>query len=176
MNLPNCLTLLRLALVPLVPVLFSRGLPFWALAVYLAAGVTDILDGYLARKLNQITKFGKIVDPFADKLMLVVTLSCLYAYGYIPVWALVLALVKEALMIAGALVLYRIDVVIAANFFGKAATFLFTPAVALSFFGQAAYPWHWILLALSAAYVAMLQYGLLFLRALREGKKKPKNA
>lgn len=174
LNVPNSLTLLRLAMIPLVPLCFFVWQePRWALVVYLLASVTDVLDGYLARKLNQITRFGKLMDPLADKGMLLAVLICLYAAGYIPLWISILAVVKESIMIVGGAVLLRCGVVIQANWFGKAATLLFTPSVALAFFGDVVWPWHVLLLivALAAAYVAMGQYGWLFFKALREKRR-----
>ena len=78
MNLPNILTLLRMLMVPAVIVCFATNHPLWALFFFLLASATDVLDGYLARKFNQITNFGKVMDPLADKLMLITTLICLY--------------------------------------------------------------------------------------------------
>lgn len=157
-------------MIPIVPILFFEKMPYWALAVYLLAGLTDILDGYLARKFDQITKFGKLADPLADKLMLLTVLVCLYAGGNIPLLICVLALLKETVMIVGASILYRNNIVIQANRFGKAATLLFNPAVVLAFFQPIVQPWHVVFLsiALAAAYLAMIQYALLFLHSMRQ--------
>ena len=65
-NVPNALTMLRLALVPVFIVVYMTGHPYWALAVYVLASLTDALDGYLARSRNQITGFGKLMDPALD--------------------------------------------------------------------------------------------------------------
>lgn len=172
LNIPNVLTILRLAMIPFVPMLFALKLPYWALGVYLLAGATDVLDGYLARRLDQVTKFGKLVDPLADKLMLVTVLLCLQLSGHLPLWICILAILKETLMIIGAVLLYRKDIVIQSNLFGKAATLLFTPAVVLSFFQPVVQPWHVVFMAIAlvAAYVAMAQYAVLFLRSMREKK------
>ena len=72
MNLPNILTLIRVLLIPVFVALYFTGLPYWyawAGGIFAAASFTDWLDGYLARKWNQITTFGKFVDPIADKLL-----------------------------------------------------------------------------------------------------------
>ena len=68
-TIPNVLTIIRIILIPVFVVLFFKGHKMAALAVFCAASLTDMLDGYLARKLNQITDFGKLFDPLADKLM-----------------------------------------------------------------------------------------------------------
>lgn len=178
MNLPNAITVLRLLMVPAVPILFYQGQPYWAMAVFLLAGFSDVLDGYLARKLDQITKFGKLVDPLADKIMLITTMICLYCYNYIPLWITIVMLLKELAMVVGAAILYKTDVVIPANLFGKVATFLFTPAIVLAFFAGAVAPWHIVALIVStaAAYVAMVQYGLKAFKLHREKKTQPPQA
>ena len=75
-NVPNVLTMIRIALIPVFVVLYVNGQQKAALAVFLAASFTDYLDGYLARKLNQITAFGKLMDPLADKIMVLTAFLC----------------------------------------------------------------------------------------------------
>ena len=167
MNLPNILTLLRMVMIPAVILFFVIGHPYWALFFFLLAGLTDFLDGYLARRFHQITDFGKVMDPLADKLMLITTLICLYLTGSIPLWVPIVIGVKEFTMITVAAFLYRKEIVLPANFFGKLATVLFTLAVVLSFFAEVAAPWHTILLyiATAVAIFAMIYYGILVLRS-----------
>jgi len=91
-NIPNILTVFRLIAAPMVPVMFlyfNRPYADWfALALFLGAGLTDFFDGYLARKWNQVTKFGRMLDPIADKAMVVIALAVLMAlYGLAP-WIL----------------------------------------------------------------------------------------
>ena len=167
MNLPNFLTLLRMLMVPLVVLFFALEKPYWALAVFLLAGFTDVLDGYLARKNNQITNFGKVMDPLADKLMLITTLICLWVTDRIPGWVPIVIGAKEFTMITIAALLYRKDIVLPANFFGKLATLLFTFAVLLSFFSELVAPWHTVVLyvATGVAIFAMIYYGFIVLRS-----------
>ena len=163
MNLPNALTVMRLLLVPAFYYLYQRGLYVWALAAFLTASFTDFLDGYLARKWNQITSFGKLADPFADKVMVLTALYCLAADGRIPWAAPIVILAKEACMVLGGLLMLRRKVVVQANIWGKAATVAFIAALTLCF------PWHgvqflydagriliWISVGLSV--FAMVQY------------------
>ena len=89
-TVPNVLTMLRLVLVPVFAVLFFRGDRKASLAVFIAASLTDLLDGYLARRLNQITDFGKLFDPLADKLMVLTALVCQGIAGVFPWVAIVL--------------------------------------------------------------------------------------
>lgn len=161
MNLPNILTLVRMGMVPAVVVCFLADAPFWALALFLLAGATDVLDGYLARKNNQITSFGQVMDPLADKLMLMTTLICLCATARIPLAVPIIIAVKECTMIAVAALLYRKHIVLPANIFGKLATVLFTVAVLLSFLSDYVAPFHTyaLCLATGVAIFAMGYYG-----------------
>ncbi len=140
MNLPNILTLLRMGLIPVFAALYYCGMQPLALVVYLLAGATDILDGYLARKWNQITSFGKLMDPLADKLMTLTMIFCLTDTGYLPVWVLAVLIAKELMMVIGSLALLKglkgQKIVVMANWAGKAATAMLIAAVALVF------PWH----------------------------------
>ncbi len=167
MNLPNILTMLRMLMVPLVILFFIVDQPHWALFFFLLAGATDVLDGYLARKNHQITKFGSVMDPLADKLMLITTLLCLYFTGRIPLIVPIIILAKECTMITIAALLYRKDIVQPANLFGKLATVLFTIAVLLSFFSESLAPFHTysLYLATAMAIFAMAYYGILIVRS-----------
>ena len=83
-TIPNVLTMIRLLLVPVFVVLFLKGHKMASLGVFIAASLTDMLDGYLARKLNQITDFGKLFDPLADKLMVLSAMVCQGIAGVFP--------------------------------------------------------------------------------------------
>ncbi|MCL4440878.1 MAG: CDP-alcohol phosphatidyltransferase family protein [Firmicutes bacterium] len=125
-NLPNGITLIRILLVPVFLMVFWSPKPNHitsGMLVLAAAGITDILDGYLARKLNMITPVGKILDPAADKLMLITVMSSLYLVGKIPLWLVVLVILKEAFLVLGGLVLIIWQKTgLCASFYGKAAT------------------------------------------------------
>ena len=105
-TIPNVLTMIRLALIPLYWVLMVRGQTYQALAVYVAASLTDLADGYIARKYHQITNFGKLMDPVADKVMVLsVMLSMVLPLGgrepVLPWAPFIILLSKELLMILG---------------------------------------------------------------------------
>lgn len=132
MNVPNILTAFRFILIGVFYYFFEvLGNPIAAAIVYLIASLTDILDGYLARKWNQITTFGKLMDPLADKLLLIVALYCLTINGYLPWFILAFILIKELIMIIAAAVLYKKNVVVYSKMGGKIATFIFSIAVIL---------------------------------------------
>lgn len=100
MNLPNKLTMLRIILVPLFIVFmaipFKDGsLKFVALAIYIIASITDFLDGHIARSKHLITKFGKIMDPLADKLLVSSGFVMLTGYGVIPAWITCIILFRD---------------------------------------------------------------------------------
>jgi cardiolipin synthase len=129
-NIPNILSLIRLCVVPLVPlVYFAEDLPgnhLWAAFIYLAASLTDVLDGYIARKYNMITKLGRVLDPLADKLMSFCVLICIIINEPRLFWAGIVFFVKEACMGLGALVQYRkVNDVPPSNILGKISTTFF---------------------------------------------------
>ena len=106
LNIPNSLTLLRLVLVPVVVWLLTIGAYPAAFWVFVAAAVSDALDGFFARVLNQRTTLGAALDPIADKLMLLSSLAVLVWLGRMPGWLLAVVLLRDAVIIGGALV-YR---------------------------------------------------------------------
>lgn len=98
MNLPTTLTLLRIFIVPLLVVLLltkDENMDLWAVGVFLAAAVTDLLDGYLARKRGQITTLGILLDPIADKLLTSAAFISLVELGRVPAWMVVIVVGRE---------------------------------------------------------------------------------
>ena len=137
MNLPNALTIFRLLLVPVFTHLYSIGSYLWGLAVFVTAALTDALDGYLARKHHQITNFGKLADPLADKLMTLSMLFCLCKSSLVPWWILFVMLAKELVLIVGStLLVSRRNVVPYSNWAGKLTTVAFIVSIVC------VYPWH----------------------------------
>ena len=130
-NIPNILSAIRILLVfVFVFVFFVCNSPIWALIIFLTAGATDIVDGYLARRFNWITNLGKILDPFADKLMQCTALVCLCIKNYVPLWFVLVFFAKElATMATGLLVIKRRSVVVVSKWYGKTAVCLFYLAI-----------------------------------------------
>ena len=110
--MPNVLTLIRLGLIPVYWYLILTDHYYWALGVFAVASLTDLADGYIARKYNLITDFGKLMDPLADKLMSLSVMLSLTVKGIIPWPAPVLLLLKEGTMVVGGLILYSKKVVV----------------------------------------------------------------
>lgn len=135
-NVPNILTILRLALIPLFCVLMHRNRMTASLIVFLVASVTDLLDGYIARKQHEITQFGKLMDPVADKLMVLSLMIGLLLKNIIPPSAFIILIVKEALMMSGGLFLFRRNQVVYSKPIGKAAQFVVVVALILCFFHE----------------------------------------
>ena len=127
-KVPNILTGLRLLMVPLFWWAYFKN-HMWGGAVFIAACATDVVDGFIARKFDAITKVGMLLDPLADKLMQISAVSCLYLSGIIPQWIVTVLIMKELIMIISASFLYKKDVVIPANKVGKAATVLLSAMV-----------------------------------------------
>lgn len=101
LNLPNILTLLRIAAIPLLVVLLlspSREAGFWAAALFAIASITDWLDGYLARRMGIETVFGKFLDPIADKLIVMAALIMLLPYNRVPAWMVLVILGREIII------------------------------------------------------------------------------
>ena len=129
-NIPNILTIIRMILVPIFPIVFfssSVNAHLIATIIYVVAGLTDFLDGFIARKYNLISKVGTVLDPLADKLMLLMVLFCLYLDNTLPVWIFIFILVKESFMILSGVYMYfkKESLVIPSNYYGKTATMLF---------------------------------------------------
>ena len=124
-NIPNLLTVLRMALLPVVVWRYRLDDSAGALAVYLLAMLTDAVDGFIARRFNQITSLGKLLDPLADKLSLVTLLGLFVADGQIPFWLMTIVLIKEAILIAGGAAALREGIVVYALPIGKVTTVSF---------------------------------------------------
>ena len=130
--IPNILTVLRFFLIPFI-LLFLVNDEFILAIIFLTiSGITDILDGTIARKFNFITNFGKLIDPLADKITQLSILWMLVSKNIIPLWILVIVLLKEATMVAGASFLYGKELVVSSKWYGKASTVLFYLAIVLS--------------------------------------------
>ncbi len=139
MNLPNKLTIIRMVLILPFVVLLLGGFHQWgwftaifggileyvdfiALAIFIIASLTDLIDGKIARKYNLVTNFGKFMDPLADKLLVCAALICLVEMGRIPAWIVIIIMSREFIISGFRLVASDKGVVIAANYWGKFKT------------------------------------------------------
>lgn len=134
MNIPNFLTTIRFLLIPVFIAVFYSSIEnsvLYATYIFILAGITDILDGYIARTYNMITRWGTVLDPLADKSMLITVLVCFTDIDFLPLWVIIIVGIKELLMIIGGFFLYySVDkTVIPANKYGKIATVSFYIAI-----------------------------------------------
>jgi cardiolipin synthase len=128
-NIPNSLSIFRLTLVPVFPILYFSGYTYanlLAAGVYAVASATDVLDGIIARRLHMVTRLGRVIDPLADKLMAGMVIFCIALRNPLLWWAAGVLFLKEILMGVGALVQYKkINDVPPSEFFGKFSAVLF---------------------------------------------------
>ena len=129
MNVPNSITIVRLLIVPVFGYYMYHGQYILAIALFLLAGATDILDGFIARKFNMITAWGKIADPLADKLMQLTALLALVFNGLVPLLFLVVIFAKELTLMVGGFVLYKKNIIVSSRWYGKLATVVLYVAV-----------------------------------------------
>ena len=125
MNTANKLTILRVFLIPvflLVLYLQVPGANYWALAIFVLASLTDTLDGYIARHYNQITDFGKFMDPLADKCLVTAAMLWFVEIGQMPGWALLVVIIREFGVSGLRMVAADKGRVIAAGWSGKVKT------------------------------------------------------
>ncbi len=131
-HVPNILTIIRFFIIPFI-VFFALQDNYITAAFFLIlSGITDIADGFIARKYNFITDFGKLMDPLADKCTQVATLVVLVVQHIVPLWILVVVIIKEFILIAGASFLYGKDLVVSSKWYGKISTILFYIAIFFS--------------------------------------------
>ena len=125
MTTANQLTLLRMALIPVFLGVLYAGFPgsrYWALGVFIAASLTDLLDGYIARHYNQITNFGKFMDPLADKVLVLAAMIWFVETGVMPAWAVIIVVARELAVTGMRLLAAAGGKVIAAGKSGKVKT------------------------------------------------------
>ena len=175
---PNIITLFRLILVPVyAAVYFALPHMRWlALLCFLVACLSDVVDGYIARKYNLISKIGTVLDPLADKLMYITVVCGLVISGTINFWFFLIYAVKELVMIVGAAVMIKeIKEVIPAKWYGKLSTALFFVVISVPI----VYPSNWDTLWINLAYLAVLllaiyafvRYGLIYLSLYKKNSE-----
>ena len=137
-NVPNILTISRFIFIPFIVTALILDKYILAFILLSLSALTDVLDGFIARKFNFITDFGKLIDPLADKttqLAILITLSIKQTPSgepIVPIWILLIIFIKELLMVSGASFLYGKDLVVSSKWYGKLATVLFYAAMVIS--------------------------------------------
>jgi cardiolipin synthase (CMP-forming) len=177
LTVPNLLTLIRFLAVPVLFFLIDAGEKYnWtALILFLLIWLTDFLDGYIARRFNQVSEFGKLFDPFVDKLFQLATAVAMYRVDRLPYWVPLFIFVREMLMILGGLLIFRKkDIVVYAKWYGKVATALFFAAFISLFFlkpGQAELAGFIFIVPAAVSVYAYIRYGLAFITLWKENEK-----
>ncbi len=134
LNIPNILTLVRILTIPAFLILLTSGRPILALAIFCAGGITDALDGAIARLTDTKTELGAILDPLADKLLLLSSFCVLALMGLVPNWLTVLVLFRDVFLLAGYLFLFVFTgewIEVRPSAVGKATTFFQLASVAI---------------------------------------------
>jgi CDP-diacylglycerol--glycerol-3-phosphate 3-phosphatidyltransferase len=142
LNIPNLLTMARIVMIPVCLAFLGEDTPragFWAAIVFTLAAITDLLDGWLARKMNVVSVLGKLLDPLADKLIVMACLVWMVPMGRIPAWVVVLLLGRDIAVTGLRSVAASEGVVIAAGEEGKAKTALQMIGIICLILG---YPYH----------------------------------
>lgn len=177
-TIPNILSLFRIALIiPFVIFFLQKNYIAAAVAIILS-GITDALDGFIARKFNQITDLGKMLDPLADKLTLIAIMICIVILFPIVLPVVIVLIIKDVIMMIGASILLKDDIKPpAARWYGKIGTVMFYISVALIVFLKAAFNYEnsilsLVLLGLTAAMMifALIEYFIMF-RKLKKSSK-----
>ena len=167
LNLPNTLTIIRIALLPLVVWRYVQGDIRGALAIYLLAMLTDVADGMIARRFNQITSLGKLLDPLADKLSLFVLLALFVWDGQIPVLPVQLILVKEIILILGSIAALSTGIVVSAAQIGKVTTLSFAGSVVCRFLAYRAMADILLWSSVYLSFAALVWYGFALIKRLQ---------
>lgn len=166
MNLPNILTLFRIFLIPIFVLVFFSSITHSLLIsviIFLLAGLSDVLDGYIARKNNLVTKWGMVADPLADKLMLLTTLTCLTIKSLVPFLIVGMVAAKEIFMIISGMLLYKNDTVIPSNIFGKLTTILFYLSISTIYFNKEIGV-YFLYIAFISTIVALINYLVIYIK------------
>lgn len=179
LNVPNVLTIIRALLIPVYWVVFMSSHLYAALAIFILASATDLVDGYIARKYQLVTDFGKLMDPLADKLMVISVMLSLVIKDYVFWLPLAIILLKEGLMVAGGMVMLKKGLVVYAEKAGKYAQAATVLALLLSFFSKEewflsmGFPLHEVILwiAVCLTLCALCFYGRNAIRKLKAVKQ-----
>jgi cardiolipin synthase len=160
-HVPNILTILRLIAVPVMALLIISEKWTESLIIFIHAELTDILDGYIARKYNFITNFGKLADPFADKAIQLTALLLLAGDERLPYYFFFILLIKEIAMIIGSLFFLRKKIVVSSNWVGKAAAAVLFAGIVLAFLNIPAavyFMWAGTVISIAASAIYLICY------------------
>lgn len=126
MNLPNFITILRIVLIPFFIIAVVYGYQLFAIGIFVAAAITDALDGFIARAFNMQTQLGTYLDPIADKLLLMSSIIVMTVVGKVPLWLVILIVSRDVIILTGCILIYLLydSLTVRPSILGKATTFL----------------------------------------------------
>jgi CDP-diacylglycerol--glycerol-3-phosphate 3-phosphatidyltransferase len=165
----NAVSFFRVLLVIPVWITISKGLKEWTLTIMVVAYLSDLLDGFVARMTGTVSEWGKVIDPLADKVFVIVAIIALYVNGYVETWYFLLIILRDALIFfVGIWAQRKLGVVLPSNWWGKAAVFTISLTLFLSVIGVS---YHVLLLSVVAssglAIVSVVVYGIRLSSLLR---------
>jgi len=175
-TIPNGLSLLRFFLIIPILIALDSGRPWLAVILMLAAGATDMLDGWLARRLDQRSNIGRISDPVIDKLaVLAIVFYMIMSPKYVyPLWFFLVQLSRESLiLLGGLLIIGKRKIIMESNVVGKMAALANGIVVLLFIFNFRPYNWIFLTLTLGLMVVSTFKYGLLFFSQLNRSPGGP---
>ena len=173
LNLPNILSIIRILMVGLLILFFKLDMKIAAFFTYLTASATDAMDGYIARKYDLITPLGKLLDPLADKMMLVTVLACMYFAKILPLWILIVIAAKECVQVLGGfLMFHKKDMVVQSNIFGKLTTMFFAISIVLLFWHDYVGPYDYYALIFTVVFAifSLVQYFVKYIKAIHKNE------
>ncbi|MBQ0083339.1 MAG: CDP-alcohol phosphatidyltransferase family protein [Clostridiales bacterium] len=175
LTIPNLLSLIRLLLVPLILWLYFKQKFYWALGVIVFSGLTDVVDGRIARKFNMISDFGKFLDPLADKVTQAAMIFCVCSRYRLVLLLIVIFIIKESMMfIFGYVRLKVTDTVTSANWYGKVNTVaMYIILALLIIFPNIPHPIANTLILICGAFMvfALIMYTRFYVKLLSDSKK-----
>jgi cardiolipin synthase (CMP-forming) len=168
----NAVSFFRILLVVPVWLTISNGLSSWTLTIMAVAYLSDLLDGYVARKTNTVSEWGKVIDPLADKIFVIVAIIALFIHGYVPTWYFLLIILRDALIFTvGIWAQKKLRVVLPSNWYGKVAVLAISLTLFLSVLGVSSDVLLLSVVASSAlAILSVVMYGIR-LSSLLQAKK-----
>ncbi|MEO0142098.1 MAG: CDP-alcohol phosphatidyltransferase family protein [candidate division WOR-3 bacterium] len=164
----NIITISRLVLLPFIVIFLLNEMRLGAFILMVLALISDVIDGYFARILHQETELGRLLDPLCDKLSLLVILITLLLINAIPLWAVVIIIMRDILIIVGSFVLFkRRSVIYKSNIFGKITGFLFGAMILAFTLNLSKWGMFFLYFSIPAMTGAFITYLVRFLKAIR---------
>ncbi|HOD93686.1 MAG TPA: CDP-diacylglycerol--glycerol-3-phosphate 3-phosphatidyltransferase [Clostridia bacterium] len=178
-HIPNIITLTRLCLIPVFCYFLWNENDFAAGLVFIVAALSDVVDGYLARKLNAISNFGKLADPFADKLMQISAIVLLFLLGRLKAWIMIMLFIKDFILVIGGL-LYKLiyNFTVSSKWFGKLSALILNViiAVCILFSLSMNITNMLMMIAMALQITSLIGYAVLSLKELKKMKNQKKEA